>query len=127
MAARAMTLAGVMSGTSADGVDVALVRIRPGAAVPKIKLLAHHAVAYPAALRKAILAAMNSPRTSTAELARLNWRLGIAYAEAVRAALMKYPMKLDLIGCHGQTIYHQAHAASYAGRQVACTWQIGEP
>ncbi len=126
-AARAMTVAGVMSGTSADGVDVALVRIAPAAAVPKIKLLAHHAVTYPAALRKAVLAAMNAPRTSTAELARLNWRLGMAYAEAVRAAVMKYPMNLDLIGCHGQTIYHQAQGASYAGRQVACTWQIGEP
>ena len=122
-----MTVAGIMSGTSADGVDVALVRIRPGAAVPKIKLLAHHAVAYPAALRNAVLAAMNAPRTSTAELARLNWRLGIAYAEAVRAALKKYPVKLDLVGCHGQTIYHQAQAEAYVGRRVACTWQIGEP
>lgn len=122
-----MTVAGVMSGTSADGVDVALVRITPGVAVPKIKLLAHHAVAYPAALRKAVLAAMNASRTSTAELSRLNWRLGIAYAEAVRAALDKNPVKLDLIGCHGQTIYHQSQAASYAGRRVACTWQIGEP
>ena len=125
--ARAMTVAGVMSGTSADGVDVALVRIRPGARTPKIKLLAHQGVAYPAALRKAVLAAMNAPRTSTAELARLNWRLGMAYSEAVRAALQKHSVELDLIGCHGQTIYHQAKAASYAGRQVACTWQIGEP
>ena len=114
-ATRAMTVAGIMSGTSADGVDVALVRITPGATVPRIKLLAHHGVAYPAALRKAVLAAMNAPRTSTAELARLNWRLGIAYAEAVRAALQKHPVKLDLIGCHGQTIYHQAQAGGLRG------------
>lgn len=126
-ATRAMTVAGIMSGTSADGVDVALVRVTPGAPVPRIKLLAHHGVAYPAALRKAVLAAMNAPRTSTAELARLNWRLGIAYAEAVRAALQKHPVKLELIGCHGQTIYHQAQAEAYAGRRIACTWQIGEP
>jgi anhydro-N-acetylmuramic acid kinase len=126
-ATRAMTVAGIMSGTSADGVDVALVRITPGATVPRIKLLAHHGVVYPTALRRAVLAAMNAPRTSTSELARLNWRLGIAYAEAVRAALQKHPMKLDLIGCHGQTIYHQAQAAPYAGRRIACTWQIGEP
>jgi anhydro-N-acetylmuramic acid kinase len=120
-----MTVAGIMSGTSADGVDVALVRIVPGARTPKIKLLAHHGVAYPAALRKAVLAAMNAPRTSTAELARLNWRLGMAYSEAVRAALQKHSVELDLIGCHGQTIYHQAHPAAYAGRRLACTWQIG--
>lgn len=122
-----MTVAGIMSGTSADGIDVALVRIAPSAAAPKITLLAHHAMPYPAALRKAVLAAMNAPQTSTAELARLNWRLGIAYAEAVRAALQRHPVKLDLIGCHGQTIYHQAKPAAYAGRRIACTWQIGEP
>lgn len=124
---RAMTVAGIMSGTSADGVDVALVRIAPGASTPKLTLIAHHAVPYSVALRKAVLAAMNAPRTSTAELARLNWRLGVAYAEAVRAALQKHPVKLDLVGCHGQTIYHQAQAAAYAGRSIACTWQIGEP
>ncbi len=124
---RTMIVAGVMSGTSADGVDVALVRIAPAVAAPKLTLLSHHSAAYPAALRRAVLAAMNASEISTAELARLNWRLGIAYADAVRGALKKHPVKLDLIGCHGQTIYHQAKAAAYAGRQIACTWQIGEP
>ena len=122
-----MIVAGIMSGTSADGIDVALVRITSTSSVPKIKLLAHHAAPYPPALRRAVLAAMNAPQTSTAELARLNWRLGIAYAEAVRAALIKCPVKLDLIGCHGQTIYHQSKSAPYMGRPIACTWQIGEP
>jgi anhydro-N-acetylmuramic acid kinase len=126
-AARAMTIAGVMSGTSADGIDVALVRITPSRTTPKIRLLAHYAVAYPAPLHRAVLAAMDAPRTSAAELARLNWRLGIAYADAVRAALKKHPVKLDLIGCHGQTIYHQGIAAPYAGKPIACTWQFGEP
>ena len=69
---------------------------------------------------------MDAQQTSTAELARLNWRLGQAYAEAMKMALEAHPCKLQLIGCHGQTIYHQATAAPYAGRQVACTWQIGE-
>lgn len=126
-APRALTVAGVMSGTSADGIDVALVKIAPARSAPRIRLLAHHAVDYPAALRKAVLAAMDAPRTSTAELARLNWRLGMAYADAVQSALAKYPVRLDLIGCHGQTIYHQARAAAYCGKPVACTLQIGEP
>ncbi|MGB7191048.1 MAG: anhydro-N-acetylmuramic acid kinase [Acidobacteriaceae bacterium] len=124
---RAMTVAGIMSGTSADGIDVAIARIAPANPAPKITLLAHHAAPYPPALRKAVLAAMNAPQTSTAELARLNWRLGLAYAEAVRAALQHHPVKLDLIGCHGQTIYHQAQRSPYAGKSIACTWQIGEP
>lgn len=125
-ATHAMNVAGVMSGTSADGIDVALVRIAPAGNAPKIKLLAHHATAYPPELRKKVLAAMNAQQTSTAELARLNWRLGIAYAEAVREALKRTPLKLDLVGCHGQTVYHQAMAAAYAGRRIACTWQLGE-
>lgn len=125
-AAHAMTVAGVMSGTSADGVDVALVRITPARSRPAIQLIAHHAAAYPTALRNAVLAAMDAKQTSTAELARLNWRLGIAYAEAVQTAVTKYKVKLDLIGCHGQTIYHQGVAHAYAGRKVACTWQLGE-
>jgi anhydro-N-acetylmuramic acid kinase len=126
-AKKAMVVAGVMSGTSADGIDVALVRITSIAGKPRIRLLAHHAVSYPAALRRCVLAAMDAKQTSTAELARLNWRLGMAYAEAVRAAGDKHRVKINLVGCHGQTLYHQSKAEAYAGRPVACTWQLGEP
>ena len=125
---KSMIVAGVMSGTSADGIDVALVKISASdSAPPKLKLLAHHAVSYPRALRQAVLAAMDAKQTSTAELARLNWRLGIAYAEAIVAAADKYSMQPELVGCHGQTIYHQGKSAMYAGRALRCTWQIGEP
>ena len=125
-----MNVAGVMSGTSADGVDVAIVRIAPGrgkSARPEVKLLAHEAFPYPGLLRSAVLGAMNARSTSTAELARLNWRLGIAYAETVRATVEKHRIRIDLVGCHGQTIYHQGKTSNYAGRKIACTWQLGEP
>jgi anhydro-N-acetylmuramic acid kinase len=121
-----MTVAGIMSGTSADGIDVAVVRIDAGRLRPRLTLVAHEGFAFPAALRRAVLAAMNAASTSTAELARLNWRLGIAYTEAVRTTIKKHAVKLDLIGCHGQTLYHQARATSYAGRKFTCTWQAGE-
>jgi anhydro-N-acetylmuramic acid kinase len=126
MSAKAMTVAGIMSGTSADGIDVAVVRIAPGKTRPRLKLLAHESCKFPAALRRAILTAMNAASTSTAELARLNWRLGLAYTEAVQATLMLHPIKLDLVGCHGQTLFHQPRAANYAGRKFSCTWQAGE-
>jgi anhydro-N-acetylmuramic acid kinase len=122
-----MTVAGVMSGTSADGIDVALVRIRPQKERLALSLRAHQAFPLPKSLREAVLAAMDAKSTSTAELARLNWRLGIAYAEAVRKTLADHPCRLELIGCHGQTIYHQGTPALYAGKKIACTWQIGEP
>ena len=126
MSARAMTVAGVMSGTSADGIDVAIMRISPGKSRSKLTLLAHEAFPFPDALRRAVLAAMDAKSTSTAELARLNWRLGLAYAEAVKETARRHEAKLDLVGCHGQTLYHQPHPEAYAGRKFACTWQAGE-
>jgi anhydro-N-acetylmuramic acid kinase len=127
----AMTVAGIMSGTSADGIDVALVRIGPPhhtifRDVPKLRLLAHVAVPYPAAVRKRVLQAMNGEDESVAKLSQLHWRLGQLYADAVQTALQKHPTPLDLIGCHGQTIYHQALARRTLGSNVACTWQMGE-
>ena len=126
MTAKPMIVAGVMSGTSADGIDVAVVRISRGKRI-SLKLLAHEAFPYPAALRRAVLAAMNASKTSTAELARLNWRLGLAYADAVKATLERHQLNADLVGCHGQTLYHQGRAERYAGKSFACTWQAGEP
>jgi anhydro-N-acetylmuramic acid kinase len=123
---RAFTVAGIMSGTSADGIDVAVVRIVPGGARPRLTLAAHEGFPYSASLRRAVLAAMNAEETSTRELARLNWRLGLAYAEAVHATLKRHKLKLDLIGCHGQTLYHQPLETFYAGRNFRCTWQAGE-
>jgi anhydro-N-acetylmuramic acid kinase len=126
MNAKPMTVAGIMSGTSADGIDVVLVRITPGRLRHGLKLLAHEGFQFPAPLRRAVLHAMNAAAISTAELARLNWRLGLAYAEAVSTTMKRHAVKLDLIGCHGQTLYHQPRAESYAGRRFGCTWQLGE-
>jgi anhydro-N-acetylmuramic acid kinase len=126
MTAKAMNVAGIMSGTSADGIDVAFVRIEPGHARPELTLLAHEGIAFRPALRKHVLAAMNAPSISAAEIARLHWRLGIAYAEAVNATLKRHPIKLHLIGCHGQTLYHQPRPSTYVGRRFTCTWQAGE-
>jgi anhydro-N-acetylmuramic acid kinase len=126
-----LTVAGIMSGTSGDGIDVALTRIEPHSSrrgnTLRLQLLAHDAFPFPKALRTAVLAAQDAKDTSTAELARLNWRLGMAYAEAAEAVREKYGAEIDLIGCHGQTIYHQAQPERYCGESFPCTWQIGEP
>jgi len=120
-------VAGVMSGTSADGVDVALVRIRGRGSSSRFHLLGHDHFRYPSAVREAVLAAMNSQSASVAELSRLNFLLGELYAAAVRKAQRSTgTAKIDLIGCHGQTIYHQGEAARYLGKKIACTWQLGE-
>ena len=132
-----MIVAGVMSGTSADGIDVALVRLggrsasggRHGRGRPRhtgLELLAHLAVPYPAPVRRAILDAMNATQASVADLARLNFLLGELYAEAVVAAQKRFRIKAELVGCHGQTIYHQGEPAKFLGRNIAVTWQTGE-
>src|SRR5215472_13917018 len=116
-----------MSGTSADGVDVAVISIQGRGSYLSFDLLLHDHSEYPQAIRQAVLAAMNASKISVAELARLNFRLGEFYAEAVRKAQKKSKQAtLDLVGCHGQTIYHQGAAAPYLGKNIACTWQTGE-
>jgi len=130
-------VAGVMSGTSADGIDVALVRLSGGLSFAKseqrlpggsyaIKLLGHAAFPYARDVRKAVLSAMNATSASVADLSRLNVRLAELYAEAVLAAQRKFRLKVDLIGCHGQTIYHQGDGRPFLRQKIATTWQTGE-
>ena len=124
-----MVVAGVMSGTSADGVDVAVCRISAGRGAgntPRVKLLGHVGVGFPKGVRAAVLAAMDAKAISVAELARLNWRLGEVYADVVEKAQASVGVKIELVGCHGQTVYHQGAAERYLGRPVRATWQMGE-
>lgn len=124
-----MIVAGVMSGTSADGVDVAVCRITDSAAPggsPRIKLLHHAGSPYSKAVRSAVLAAMDAKAISAADLSRLNWLLGEVYADAIEKTVASLRLKLDLVACHGQTLYHQATAEKYAGKFIRATWQTGE-
>lgn len=115
-----------MSGTSLDGVDVAIIDLRgPG----RWTLRSFSSTPYPPRLRAALLAVSNAP-THTAEIARLHFLLGEVYADAVRKACRKAGLglrQLDLIACHGQTIFHQGDPVRFLGRPIASTLQIGEP
>jgi anhydro-N-acetylmuramic acid kinase len=124
MSKRAMIVAGVMSGTSADGIDVALVRIagNPHA----IQLIGHAGYSYPARVRAAILAAMNGDAARVADLSRLDFLLGELYANAVLATQKRFRTRVALVGCHGQTLYHQGERLLFLGKKVVATWQTGE-
>ena len=123
-----MVVAGVMSGTSADGVDVALCRVGPGAdeGSPRVRLLGLKSFAYPKAVRAEVLALMAGEPRSAADMGRLNWRLGEIYAQCVASAAEEFGVRPALVGCHGQTIHHEATAARFLGTAVRSTWQIGE-
>lgn len=99
---------GLMSGTSLDGINAVLAEV-PAAGVTR--LLAHHYVPYPAALRKRLLA-LHEPRDDEIHrMAQAANTLANAYADAVRALLGKTdPAPVRAIGCHGQTIRHRPDA-----------------
>lgn len=126
---RGMLVLGLMSGTSADGIDVALARISGAPPRVKAQLLKHTAVKFPAAVRAEILRVAEQRAIAAGELSQLNFRLGLLFAEAAATACRKFRVTLasvDLIGSHGQTIFHQGKAVPYLGGRVASTLQIGE-
>jgi anhydro-N-acetylmuramic acid kinase len=117
-----------MSGTSLDGIDVAIVDIYRRKTGLRIVPIYFRSVKYPAALRAAILSVSNT-MTHTAAISRLNFLLGEVYADAVikTCKRAKIPMdSLSLCGMHGQTIFHEGEPVEYLGHRVASTMQIGE-
>src|SRR5262249_35476398 len=140
MSSKPMLVLGIMSGTSVDGMDVSLVRISGAPPSLNIKLLNHTAMAFPAPIRKEILRIAEQNPIASGELSQLHFRLGHIYADAALAACKKFrvsPRKIDLIGNHGQTVFHQGRRNSrptitgaapfgFKGVGVSSTLQIGE-
>jgi anhydro-N-acetylmuramic acid kinase len=119
-----MRVAGLISGTSLDGIDVAITELDEQG----IKLLTHDTVAYAPAVRDAILAVSNA-NTHTADIAKLNFLVGELFAQALIdvSGGAGIPLEsIELIGSHGQTIFHAGDAVEYFGHKVASTLQIGE-
>ncbi|HUE01421.1 MAG TPA: anhydro-N-acetylmuramic acid kinase [Bryobacteraceae bacterium] len=117
-----MRVAGVMSGTSLDGIDVAIVEI----AGRRISTIGFQSTPYSAAVRCAILAVSNTT-AHTREIARLNFRLGELYARAIQRACRRYG-PVELIGCHGQTIYHEGGVSTtQIGEAAVIAERIGVP
>lgn len=124
-----MLVLGIMSGTSADGVDVALARIAGTPPRLKAKLLRHTNVGFPVALRGEILRVAEGGRVTAGELSQLHFRLGECFAEAARTACRRFRVaasRVALIGSHGQTVYHQGRRTACFGRATASTLQIGD-
>ena len=120
-----MRVAGIMSGTSLDGVDVAVVDVTRS----KLHLVAFASVPYPGPLRERILAASNA-MTHTAVISRLNFELGERYATAVQRVCRRKGVKLrsiDLVGCHGQTIFHESGNTLQIGEASVLAERLGLP
>jgi anhydro-N-acetylmuramic acid kinase len=121
-----MLALGIMSGTSADGIDLALVRISGRRA----SLENFAAIPFSSAVREAILRLGEGRAVTTGEISQLNFLLGRKFGEAALTALRKFrvsPERVAVIGSHGQTVFHQGLPANFCRERVASTLQIGEP
>lgn len=121
---------GLMSGTSLDGVDAALVRLgrdRNGVSISRVAFL-HKP--FPGGLKALLLKNSTREESNVENIARLNFLLGEISADAVRDVARKAgiaPSRIALIGSHGQTISHLPNAQRLFGKKIAATLQIGDP
>ena len=120
---------GMMSGTSVDGVDAALVEISGTDSEPKVKLLAFENKPYPPQVREKIFSLFTPANATVDKVGYMNFLLGEIYAKSALNVIEKAGLKpedIDAIGSHGQTIWHAPIPESPDGIPVAYTIQIGE-
>lgn len=126
----ARLVVGLISGTSMDGIDAALVRISGPATQPRVRLLGFETYRYSAPVRRRILRIAAGEAATAGEISQLNFLLGELFAEATLRVCRtaRVPLgRLAAIGTHGQTIYHQGSPTREAGRLVTSTLQVAEP
>ncbi len=122
-----MYIAGIMSGTSLDGIDVALVHIEGSGVKSKVELIHFNTVPFCNDIKNEIQQSLSIENSNVQLICSLNFKLGLCFANAVKEVCKESNVsleKLDLIGSHGQTIYHQP---KQDGNMIPSTLQIGEP
>ncbi len=105
-----MIAVGIMSGTSADGIDLAAIEIGDERPRPRVRLIAHAHHDYAAALRDAVLAVAADGATHASDLALLHASLGDAYADAAGSFIASLKTRPEVIALHGQTVAHRPEA-----------------
>lgn len=122
-------IVGLMSGTSVDGIDAALVELSGEQDAPSVRLLAFEDRPFPDAVRSGIFELFDPVKATVDKLGRLSYVLGELYAEAalsvIRAAGLS-PSEVDAVASHGQTIWHSPDEVQFCGQNARCTVQIGE-
>jgi anhydro-N-acetylmuramic acid kinase len=120
---------GLISGTSLDGVDVAIVRIAGHDREARVELLAYETIPYPDPVRAELLALYDDTANAVARLCSLNAVVGQCFADATVAVAGRAGIDLgevEVIGSHGQTVWHQPAADPAMPLSTPSTLQIGE-
>lgn len=118
---------GLMSGTSVDGIDAALVELVGSGS--QVKLLAFKNTPYPEEVRNKIFALFNPKNATVDKLGYMNFLLGEYFASAALAVINEAGVsasEVDFIASHGQTIWHAPDADETDGFPIRYTVQIGE-
>ena len=124
---KSLHILGLMSGTSADGLDLALCRISETGRRVQLKTVCAGCYKFPANLRKWILDAADESMINKDDLCKLDLSLSAFYVTAINKFIKKNNIaKIDLIASHGQTIYHRDNRAKRGKSKFSTTWQIGD-
>jgi anhydro-N-acetylmuramic acid kinase len=121
---------GLMSGTSADGIDAVLLQVSGSGTRTSYRQLAFISCPYPRNVREMVLRNSSANSSSVEEISRLNFVLGEFFADAATRVTKRAGYKLsdvDLVGSHGQTIQHLPNSWKFAGKRIRATLQIGDP
>jgi len=121
---------GLMSGTSLDGIDCVLCKIKNPGTETKIKVINFITFPFPKGLKEVLIENSTPGKGNVTEISKLNFLLAHIYADAVKEIAKKSKIsltKIDLIGSHGQTIQHLPQKENYFGYKFGSTLQIGDP
>src|SRR5258708_1988077 len=121
---------GLMSGTSADGIDAVLVEVMGSGTATRIRQLGFQTYPYSAAFKRFLLRNSDPATARLDDLTRLNVLMASQFAEAVKRIVRRAGKRIeniDLIGSHGQTIQHLPAPTRMFGHEIRATLQIGSP
>jgi len=121
---------GLMSGTSCDGLDMAVVDIHGSGRNTRFEIVATGHKAYTDRQKSVLLQLVSNQKAPLHLVSKVNFWLPRKWAEAIASFLNKNCLsatEIDAIGSHGQTVYHQSQPETVAGRKICSTLQIGDP
>ncbi len=123
-------IVGILSGTSADGASTGIIKVKGFGKSTELELVSYKTYPYPLAIREELFKLFDPETSSTESICEMNFLLGHFYGDCVRRIVEETNLQMDdidLIGSHGQTIWHHPRGDTFSGYPNLSTLQIGEP